>query len=208
VELGGTDQRFNLLLGRDIQRAYGQDEQVVMTMPLLTGTDGVRKMSKSFGNYIGVTDTPEEMYGKTLSIPDESLASWYELLIGRPVPADVNPRDAKRELARLLVERFHGTDVAAKAAEDFDRVHVRHEAPENVESFRFAATDGLVHLPALIAAAFAVSTSEARRALGQGGVKLNGVPLGPAPLDRPGSDLDGGVLQLGKRRFVRCAILP
>ena len=122
LELGGTDQKFNLLLGRDIQRAYGQDEQVILTMPLLTGIDGERKMSKSFGNYIGVTEAPEEMYGKTLRIPDESLPSWYELLLGRELPGDVAPRDAKRALARALVERFHGADAAAAAEEAFDRV--------------------------------------------------------------------------------------
>ena len=124
VELGGTDQKFNLLLGRDIQRAYGQDEQVILTMPLLTGTDGERKMSKSLGNYIGVTDPPQEMYGKTLSIPDTSLESWYELLLGRELPADLAPRDAKRALARALVERFHGAE-AAEAAERGVRSGVR-----------------------------------------------------------------------------------
>ena len=114
VELGGTDQKFNLLLGRDIQRAYGLPEQVIMTMPLLTGTDGERKMSKSFGNYIGVTDAPEEMYGRTLSIPDASLASWYELLLGQDLPGDADPREAKRALARALVARFHGAEAAAR----------------------------------------------------------------------------------------------
>ena len=115
VELGGTDQKFNLLLGRDIQRAYGKPEQVILTMPLLTGTDGERKMSKSLDNYIGVTEPPEEMYGKTMSIPDGSIQSWFALLLGTEPPPGLGPRDAKRALARAIVERFHGPE-AARAA--------------------------------------------------------------------------------------------
>jgi tyrosyl-tRNA synthetase len=205
LELGGTDQRFNLLLGRDIQRAYGQDEQVVMTMPLLTGTDGVRKMSKSFGNYIGVTEPPKDMYGKTLSIPDESLQSWYELLLGSAPPADLGPRDAKRALATQLVTRFHGAAAAARAQEEFDRVHVRHEAPDDVLEVRFHAEGEVVHVPALLAQAFAVSTSEARRTLAQGGVKLAGDVVDG--LDLPVQALDGAVLQMGKRRFARVLLV-
>ncbi|HEX3801275.1 MAG TPA: tyrosine--tRNA ligase [Solirubrobacteraceae bacterium] len=207
VELGGTDQKFNLLLGRDIQRAYGQDEQVIMTMPLLTGTDGERKMSKSFGNYIGVTEPPEEMYGKTLSTPDESLELWYSLLLGGDVPSDVGPRDAKRALARAIVERFHGAEAAAAAEEAFDRVHVRHEAPDEIPVVSVSAgADGNVHVPAVIAHAFGVSTSEARRSLSQGGVKLDGAALAADTLDLPATALDGRVLQLGKRRFARLQI--
>lgn len=207
VELGGTDQKFNLLLGRDIQRAYGQDEQVIMTMPLLTGTDGERKMSKSFGNYIGVTEPPDEMYGKTLSIPDPSLASWYELLLGRQLPAELAPRDAKRALARALVDRFHGEGTGAAAEEAFDKVHVRHELPEAVPSIEVRAADGTIHVPALLAQAFGVSTSEARRSLSQGGVKVDGEPLTADALDLAGEALDGRVLQLGKRRFARVAVI-
>ncbi|HET9094675.1 MAG TPA: tyrosine--tRNA ligase [Solirubrobacteraceae bacterium] len=203
VELGGTDQKFNLLLGRDIQRAYGQDEQVILTMPLLTGTDGERKMSKSLGNYIGVTEPPEEIYGKTLSIPDASMDAWYELLLGHARPGELGPRDAKRALARELVTRFHGADAAVAAERAFDRVHVRHELPDEVPEVRFAAADGSVHLPALLAEAFAVSRTEARRALAQGGVRLEGEPLADDALDLPVERLDGRVLQLGKRRFAR-----
>jgi tyrosyl-tRNA synthetase len=206
VELGGTDQKFNLLMGRDVQRAYGQPEQVVLTMPLLTGTDGERKMSKSLGNYIGVTDPPEEMYGKTLSIPDTSMQMWYGLLLGRPVPEDLSPRDAKRALARRLVERFHGAEAASAAEEAFDRVHVQREIPEDVTDVPFAPADGVVHIPALLAAAFGVSTSEARRALTQGGVKLDGEPLAADALDVPADAVAGRVLQLGKRRFARILI--
>src|SRR4051812_35721976 len=124
VELGGTDQTFNLLMGRAVQAAYGQAPQVVLTMPLLTGLDGTLKMSKSFGNQIGITEPPEEMYGKTLSIPDDQLASWFELLLGRAVGSEVGPRDAKRELARELVARFHGPSEAAAAEAAFDRVFI------------------------------------------------------------------------------------
>lgn len=208
VELGGTDQKFNLLLARDIQRAYGQPEQVVLTLPLLTGTDGTRKMSKSLGNYIGVSEPAGEMYGKTLSIPDASLPTWYSLLLGTPAPEGVSPRDAKRALARSLVARFHGDAGAAQAQDDFDRVHVSREPPREIPEVRWAVGNGandaeLIHLPALLASAFGVSTSEARRALAQGGVRLDGKPVRAAELDFPGSELDGRVLQLGKRRFAR-----
>lgn len=201
VELGGTDQKFNLLLGRDIQRAYGQPEQVILTVPLLTGTDGVRKMSKSYDNYIGVTESAGEMYGKTLSIPDASLQDWYSLLLGRRVPAQLGPRDAKRALARDLVERFHGSPAAAAAEETFDRVHVRHQLPDEMPTVAVAESDGPVHLPALLALAFGLSTSEARRGLTQGAVKLDGEPVDR--LDLPAAELTGRVLQFGKRRFVR-----
>jgi tyrosyl-tRNA synthetase len=207
VELGGTDQKFNLLLARDIQRAYGQAEQVIMTMPLLTGTDGERKMSKSFGNYIGVTEPPDEMYGKTLSIPDTSLATWYELLLGRELPEELAPRDAKRALARALVERFHGAEAAEAAERAFDLVHVQGGIPEDVPEVEFAATAGTVHLPALMAQAFGVSTSEARRSLSQGGVKLDGEALAGDVLDLPVEAVNGRVLQLGKRRFARLLIV-
>ncbi len=206
VELGGTDQKFNLLLGRDIQRAFGQQEQVVLTVPLLTGTDGERKMSKSFDNYIGVTEPPGEMYGKTLSIPDGSLALWYSLLLGAEVPGELGPRDAKRALARTLVARFHGEDAAAAAEAEFDRIHVRHEAPSDVPQVQWPGADGPVHLPALLAHAFGVSTSEARRMLGQGGVRLDGSPVPGGVLDLPAEQVDGRVLQLGKRRFARVRV--
>jgi tyrosyl-tRNA synthetase len=206
VELGGTDQKFNLLLGRDIQGAYGQDGQVIMTLPLLTGLDGVRKMSKSFGNYIGVTDPPEEIYGKTLSIPDPSMGDWYRLLLGHEPDPELPPRDAKRALARALVERFHSADAARAAEAHFDRVIVRHELPEDVAVVGWPANGDLVHLPALLARAFSVSTSEARRGLSQGAVKLDGAPVGDGVLDLPAAELDGRVLQLGKRRFARVEI--
>jgi tyrosyl-tRNA synthetase len=206
VELGGTDQTFNLLLGRDVQRAYGQPEQVILTMPILPGIDGVEKMSKSLGNHVGVTEPPEEQFGKTMRLPDEAMDTWFALLaIPRP-DGDVGPRDLKRALARGVVARFHGDDAAAAAEQHFDRLFVTHEAPEDVETFAFAvddAGDGTVHVPAVIAEAFGRSRSEARRLLAQGGVKLDGESLGPDEVDVAPERLDGRVLQVGKRHFRR-----
>jgi tyrosyl-tRNA synthetase len=207
VELGGTDQTFNLLLGRDIQRAYGQEEQIAMTLPLLTGTDGERKMSKSFGNYIGVTEAPEEMYGKTLSIPDESLPDWYRLLLDQEVPAELGARDAKRALARALVDRFHGDGAGSRAEQAFDRVHVEHKPPEAMPTIDWPRDTGSVHLPALLSRAFGISTSDARRNITQGGVRIDGEPLADGALDVAASEIDGRVLQLGKRRFVRVKLV-
>jgi tyrosyl-tRNA synthetase len=207
VELGGTDQKFNLLLGRDIQRAYGAREQVVLTMPILPGTDGVRRMGKSLGNYIGVTDPPEEIYGKTLSIPDSALEEWYRLLLDRPVPAELSPRDAKRALARELVARFHGPAAAGEAEQAFDRQFIEGEIPADVPEVSWPRGDGAVHLPALMKEAFGVSTSEARRAIAQGGVKLDGHPVSDGSLDVSAEDVAGKVLQWGKRRFARVRIV-
>ena len=208
VELGGTDQTFNLLMGRDIQRAYGQESQVILTLPLLTGTDGERKMSKSFGNYIGVAEPPGEIYGKTLSIPDTSLESWYELLLGSEPPSELSPRDAKRALARALVERFHDAEAAAAAEAEFDRVHLRREVPDEPPEVRFPAGGAsTVHLPQLLQTAFGVSTSEARRSLSQGGVRIDGAQVPEGDLDVPVEVVDGHVLQLGKRRFARIRVL-
>jgi tyrosyl-tRNA synthetase len=202
VELGGTDQKFNLLLGRHIQRAYGQPEQAILTMPILVGTDGHEKMSKSLGNQIGVTDSPDEIYGKTLSIPDAALEEYYRLLLGEPVP-DLSARDAKRELARRLVSRLHDESAAAEAERRFDRLFIEHTAPEDVEDLEFQASDGPVHLPALIAEAFGVSRSEARRLLEQGGVGLDDRVLSDADLNLSAGELDGRILRAGKRRFRR-----
>jgi tyrosyl-tRNA synthetase len=202
VELGGTDQKFNLLLGRDVQRAYGQREQVVLTTPLLTGTDGKLKMSKSYGNYIGVTDPPQEMYAKTLSIPDSLLGEWYSLLLGRAPDPALGARDAKRALARALVERYHGPNAAQEAEQQFDQVHVRHELPDDIDVVNWGG-DGQVHLPALLARAFAMSTSEARRHLAQGAVRLDGEVVDGTRLDVPAAEIDGRVIQVGRRRFAR-----
>jgi tyrosyl-tRNA synthetase len=204
VELGGTDQTFNLLLARDIQRAYGQPEQAVLTMPILPGIDGVEKMSKSVGNHIGITEPPREMYGRTLSLPDDAMGSWFELLaVDRP-PAGTSPRDEKHALAHALVARFHGAEAADAARSEFERVFVRQQAPEEIEELVLpGAVNGSVHLPALISDAFGMSRSEARRTLAQGGVRLDGEPLAADELDLPTSRLDGAVLQVGKRHFRR-----
>jgi tyrosyl-tRNA synthetase len=203
VELGGTDQKFNLLLGRDIQRHYGQPEQVALTLPILPGIDGERRMSKTLDNYIGITEPPEEIYGKTLRVPDPALDTWYRLLAGGPPPEGMSPRDAKRALARRLVARFHDEDAAARAEAHFDRVFVDREAPEEVEEGTFSAVNGTVHLPAVLESQFGVSRSEGRRLLAQGGVRLDGEPLGADDQDLPADRLDGAVLQVGKRRFRR-----
>lgn len=206
VELGGTDQKFNLLLARDVQRAYGVDEQVVLTMPILPGTDGERRMSKSLGNYVGVTEPPGEIYGKTLSIPDSALHTWYALLLGAEPPANLGPRDSKRALARALVARFCGPDAAVEAEQEFDRVHVARELPEDLPFVDWPASTPEVHLPALLHSAFGISTSEARRALAQGGVRLDGEQVANGSLDVPLEQVAGKVLQLGKRRFARVRV--
>jgi tyrosyl-tRNA synthetase len=206
VELGGTDQTFNLLLARDIQRAFGQPEQAVLTMPILPGVDGVEKMSKSLGNHIGITEPPGEMYGRTLSLPDEAMDTWFSLLaVDRP-PEGTSPRDAKHALAHALVARFHDPEAADAAAAEFERVHVRHQAPEEIEELAVGAENGSVHLPALISDAFGMSRSEARRTLAQGGVRLDGEQLAADELDLPPERLDGAVLQVGKRHFRRLRV--
>jgi tyrosyl-tRNA synthetase len=204
VEIGGTDQKFNLLFGRDVQESFGAPPQSVLTMPILPGTDGVRRMSKSLGNYVGVTDPPQEMFGKLMSVPDDVMGEYYRLLLYEEPDRESHPAEAKRGLARRLVERFHGADAAASAEARFDQVHVRHQVPEDIESVRVEARDdGQVHLPALIASQFGVSTSEARRLLSQGGVKVDGESVPADRLDLPLAELEGRVLQVGKRRFVR-----
>src|SRR4029077_20464994 len=155
VELGGTDQKFNLLLGRDIQRAYGEPEQAIMTLPILVGVDGRQKMSKSLGNHIGITDAPQEMYGKTLSIPDEAMSDYYRLLLHQEPPAEMGPRDAKHLLARGLVGWLHSPEQAQEAERHFDRVFVEHEAPEQIEEAHIQTGEsGRVHLPEVMAQAF------------------------------------------------------
>jgi tyrosyl-tRNA synthetase len=206
VEIGGADQKFNLLFGRDVQESFGLPPQSVLTMPILPGTDGVRRMSKSLGNYVGVTDPPEERFGKLMSIPDDVMAQYFRLLLYEALDEARHPGEAKRELARRLVARFHGDEAAKDAEARFDQVHVRREVPAEVPEVRAqAGEDGEVHVPALIAEAFGVSTSEARRLLGQGGVKVDGEVLDGGRLDVPMADLDGKVLQVGKRRFARVA---
>jgi tyrosyl-tRNA synthetase len=210
VELGGTDQKFNLLFARDVQQALGKPPQSILTMPILPGLDGVRRMSKSLGNYVGVTDSPEEMFGKLMSIPDDVMGEYRRLLLRDDAAATGTPVEEKRELARRLVERFHGADAAAEAEERFDRVHVAREVPDQIPevdpstvSGASAGDDGDVHLPALIGSLSEVSNSEARRLIAQGGAKLDGEVLSADRLDLPVAELSGKVLQVGKRRFWR-----
>jgi tyrosyl-tRNA synthetase len=202
VELGGTDQTFNLLLARDIQRAYGKPEQAVLTLPILPGVDGHDKMSKSLGNHIGVTEAPDEQYGRTLRIPDEAMPTWFSLLAVDEPPAGTSPRDAKRWLARAIVSRFHGPEAARAAEEQFDRVFIEQGVPDDVVVLRLPA--GAAHLPAVLADGFGLSRSEARRLLAANGVKVDGTPL--SELDVEASELHGKVLQVGKRQFRRVEV--
>ena len=206
VELGGTDQKFNLLLGRDIQRAYDQPEQAILTMPILVGTDGHRKMSKSLGNHIGITDPPAEIYGKTMAIPDDAMAEYYRLLLGAESIAgadELSPRDAKRALARGLVAWLYSEQDAAAAERHFDRVFIAHEAPEEIADATFACDEGSLHLPGLIAQEFGISRSEARRLIDQGGVTLGDQTLAAGEHDVACERAAGLVLKVGRRRFRR-----
>jgi len=200
VEIGGTDQLYNLLTGRDVMERYGKEPQLVVTYPLLVGLDGAEKMSKSRGNYIGIEEPPEEMFGKTMSIPDEALPQWWELVApGGGHPAE--PMEWKLELARRIVARWHGEEGARAGEAHFTRVVRRHEAPEEVPEATFEAGNGSVYVPALLQEVFGSSGSHWRRQIDQGGVKVNGEPVGSYDLDARA--LDGAVLQAGKRQFVR-----
>jgi tyrosyl-tRNA synthetase len=203
VELGGTDQKFNLLLGREIQRAYRQPEQAILTMPILVGVDGRQKMSKSLGNHIAIADPPAEVYGKTMSIPDEAMDDYYKLLLSRQPDPALSPRDAKRALARALVEWLHDERAAEEAERNFDRVFVERSTPEHIEEAAFGCEDGLAHVPAVIADAFGLSRSEARRLIDQGAVALDDRALAAGEHDVSCGRLDGAVLRVGKRRFRR-----
>jgi tyrosyl-tRNA synthetase len=206
IEVGGTDQKFNLLFGRDMQTAYGQPPQSIMTLPILVGIDGEQKMSKSLGNYVGVTDPPEEMFGRLMRVPDEAMSEYFRLLLGEEVPSGP-PNEAKRDLARRLVARYHGDDGAAAAEDHFNRLFVDHELPADLEEAPVGPyvgpNAGQVHMPRLMCGLFEMSSSEARRLIGQGGVRLDGEPIGADRLDFDPAELDGRVLQVGKRRFRR-----
>jgi len=207
VELGGTDQKFNNLMGRDLQREFGQEPQVVMLTPLLVGLDGVEKMSKSLGNAIGITDPPEEMYGKVMSIPDELIAHYFEFATEVPIDevAGLQPRDAKARLAREIVAVWHGAKKAKEAEEAFERVFKGKELPAEIPEAP-VGRDELKHgkikiVDLLVRAGLAESKSEARRLVSQGGVSLDG-----GRVRQPDAEIavtDGLVLRVGRRRFAR-----
>jgi len=200
VELGGTDQLYNLLAGRDVMEAYGLEPQVALTVEYLVSWDGAG-MSASRGNYIGLAEAPEEQFGKAMRIPDELLPQWYRLVMeSNADPLAGDPLEAKLALARFIVARSHGEDAARVAEEHFTRVVREGQAPEEVPDAALPAGDP-VHLPALLATCFALSTSDARRLIAQGGVKLDGETV--SDLDVPRATLKDALLQAGKRRFVR-----
>ena len=202
IEMGGSDQRFNLLFARDVQIAFDQAPQSILTMPILVGTYGVRKMSKSYDNYVGVTDEPADMFGKLMSVPDDVMAEYYLLLLGRELDPSAHPNEAKRAMARELVARFHSEEEGAAAEARFDSVHKHGEVPDDIPEVELGGEDP-VHLPALLSRAFGVSSSEARRLITQGGVKVEGEAVAADVLDVPADDLRRRVIQLGKRRFAR-----
>jgi len=217
VELGGTDQKFNLLVGRELQREFGQTPQIALMMPLLVGTDGVQKMSKSLGNYIGIDEKPEEMYGKVMSIPDELMLNYYELVTEVPIDeiksifagleaGKLHPRDVKRRLAREIVGLYHGQEAAKAAEETFDLVFRRGDIPENIPVFQvpLEELDGPAQIwvvKLLVLAGLVSSSSEARRMIKQGAVKLDGIRIDDESAQ---VELDSErVIQVGKRKFAQ-----
>ena len=199
VELGGTDQLYNLLAGRDVMEAYGLEPQLVLTTPLLLSWDG-EKMSSSLGNNIPLLAPPEEMFGRTMRLPDEMLPEWYGLVAERPVP-DGDPMSAKLELARWIVARSHGEEAAREAEEHFTRVVRRGEAPEDVPEVTWNGAEDPVYLPARLQESLGESVSHWRRLIDQGGVKVNGDPVAGYEVAR--ASLDGALVQAGKRRYLR-----
>jgi tyrosyl-tRNA synthetase len=211
VELGGTDQKFNLLVGRDIQREYNLEPQVILTMPLLVGTDGTEKMSKSYGNYIGIDDSPKDIFGKSLSIPDELIYSYFELgtdisseelkeIKNNLANSNTNPRDIKRTLARKFVEIYHSAEDAKTAEEEFDKIFINKGVPDSIPDLKMTEST-LEILDLIIKANFAPSRGEARRLVLQGGVTLDGNKINdPKTIVEI---MDGSILKVGKRKFIK-----
>ncbi|MBB5021058.1 tyrosine--tRNA ligase [Desulfurispira natronophila] len=216
VELGGTDQKFNLLMGRTLQRRYGQEQQIVLTMPILEGTDGVNKMSKSLGNYIGVTEAPNDMFGKIMSISDELMFRYFELLSDRTLETieqmrcsikdgSSHPKEVKATLGREIVDRYHGEGAGIKAQQYFEQVFAKGENPEDMPAFTFALNSADRRLSTFIASiGFAKSNGEARRLIEQGAVSLDGTVIRDSAyeLQQPGEC----VLKVGKRRFGQLTV--
>ena len=216
IEIGGTDQKFNLLVGRELQRDYGQTPQVVMTLPLLEGTDGVQKMSKSLGNAIGVQDPPQEIFGKIMSISDPLMLKYYRLLTNRSVEQmkslelDISsgkkhPKTAKVELATELITRFYDEKSAKHAAEDFERVFSQRSLPENLEVQKVGSSQATTLISLLVAAGFAASNSEARRKIEEGAVRIDNNKQ--TDMNRPFKSGEAFVLQLGKRQIKKISII-
>jgi tyrosyl-tRNA synthetase len=203
VELGGTDQLYNLLMGRQVMEYYGMEPQCVVTTPLLVGTDGKAKMSKSVGNYIGVTDAPAQMFGKTMSIPDQLMPDYYSLLLDRPIPG-AEPVEQKRELARSLVSAFHGDSAVADAERTFDAV-VRREVPGDAPVVELPEGAEIWIVDLITLAGFANTNGEARRFIKGGAVRVGGEVVRDEKLALGAEDLKGQVLQVGKRRYARLA---
>jgi tyrosyl-tRNA synthetase len=210
VELGGTDQKFNLLVGRDIQREFGQEPQVILMMPILAGTDGIEKMSKSLDNYIGVNDTPKDIYGKTLSIPDKLIYQYFELAtdVSKKELLEIkksldnpntNPRDTKRTLARTFVRMYHSQEAATGAEEEFDRIFVEKSIPDDIEEFMVSTPMTITAL--MTEAKLAVSKSEARRLIEQGGVSIDSERVSDPNVLLPAKS--EFILKVGKRRFLK-----
>ncbi len=221
VELGGNDQLFNLLAGRELMEKRGMEPQVCLTLPLLEGLDGVRKMSKSYGNYVGLTDESADMFGKIMSIPDELMPKYYRLATALPVAevdeieagltaGELDPNQSKRRLAREIIKIYHDEQAAVDAEEQFDRVFKAHGVPEDIEVFDIALEDdpekGGVYLPKLLAdLKLVASGGEGRRMIDQGGVKVNGEVVGKSTYHMPASELTGATLQVGKRKWAKLA---
>ena len=212
VELGGTDQTFNNLVGRDLQKASGQKPQIVLVMPILVGLDGTEKMSKSKGNYIGVTDEPNDMFGKVMSIPDELMGNYFTLLTDLPAgriaiftdPSQTHPRAAKADLGKMIVAQYHGQTAAESAAEEFDRVFKQHDVPADMPEIAVPAGPiGIVELICL--AQFAESRGQAKRLVKQGAVSIDARNI--ASIDAPVEPVDGQVLKVGKRRFGQLKVV-
>jgi tyrosyl-tRNA synthetase len=212
VELGGTDQKFNLLVGRDIQREYGIEPQVILTMPLLVGIDGVEKMSKSYDNYIGISDEPSQIFGRTLSIPDNLIFQYFELatnvsnqklaeLKSQLSDGNVNPRDIKRELARTLVTMYHNQEAAEIAQQEFDNIFINKGLPDEIEEFNIGDKKEINILDLIILVNFAPSKGEARRLLTQGGVSIDGEKI--SDVQSSISVKAGMILKVGKRKFIK-----
>ncbi len=215
VELGGTDQKFNLLVGRDIQREYGMEPQVILTMPILVGTDGVEKMSKSYDNYIGLNDEPKNIFGKTLSIPDELIYVYFELATDVPLDEleqiknkledeNINPRDIKRDLAKKIVAMYYDLKQAEAAQDEFDKIFVKKEIPENIDSYEFNSGTEIGIIDLILEVGFAPTKGEARRLVQQGGVPIDGNKI--TEIQSSIKIENELVLKVGKRKFMKLLI--